>query len=391
MNIQIKKYYENINNKNKWLLIVVGLILVISAFYYGVFYKNYLGISYFNKNISKSGQKSQSQEEQLKNIFNNYLVSSYDRNDSKKMISETEAFLENNKGKLDARSEALAEAMLGDSYFSLINDPVKGIGILKEIIKNEKYPFYYRALAVTIISDGYDYSPGPDFYVNNLFNDEYFKDMYKEQDISLAFFRLNSLSDSLSPNSVAKLRMAKYYAGELSDKTKSGDEKKKIFADCIVKMAEADRLLIDGMGKNKLGINPSQAGLAYRLEAETLARIYLSGISSEIKKETVINSFEKSMKTLETPPTDRYMKYFSFYTRYYYATFLASLNDPQYNPQIKSLLNPIYTDPNINQYQIYGFLQITKKSDPKLYPYYAKLKQLMGIDPEFGKFIENLQ
>lgn len=345
------------------IVIVIFIILIILGVYFGI-YK-------FKKN--KTNLPSQ-------NFQNILQLHNADNFNLQKAISEIENFLSGTKN--DIKEESYAKVLLGYDYLFFI-DPIKGIEILKEVVSNSKYSDYYRAFAIGMIGDKYEFYSDKDFGKNYVFTGDFFGQFIKENpnDIDLAYKKLYEFSDKLFSHTITNYRIALWYSVQLlNNKNLSLGQKEEYVLKIKEKIAEGDKLYNNTLGRQ------SSRGLAWQLKARILANLYLYD-PKNITKYQIKDYFQKSLLILTTAPIDRHMKSLTYYAIFYYAAFLAKAENPVPADEIKRLLEPLY-DVSIRNYLIFDFLRLARDVADSLYK--NDIVNLSKIDPRFKFLIEQL-
>ncbi len=364
------------SNKKKLLIIIVIIFFTVGAF-------SYLAFNFFSKYHQDKNQKtSELYEAKIESIIQNHLKN-YDRSNSEKTVEELNQLLEKNKN-MNPENEAFAKIILGDNYSP--KDPVKGLGILKEVALNEKYPSKYRSLAINTIIDYYDYLPSNQLFTGYIFKGEPFEGFIQEGDINLAIARLADYSNELTPNAVAVYRAGQFYSIVLNNKNISEERKKELLSLVGDRLAKGGQLINSSEENAKWFLTASQRGLALRLQAKTLENLKFFG-GQDISDDIIRNIYKNSILLLEKEPVDRHMKFFSYYSRFYYASFLSKIDSEKNKDEIKNVLSPLQ-DPSVRNYQIFGFLRKLKnETDPIIR---KPIDTLSAVDPDFKKLIEEL-
>lgn len=370
-----------LKNKKKLIFFVTSLTLLVLLLAGTIFFL-----------VSKVSEDKIANQENVKNEIyaawqNSIKGSNYD---PRALANQIEDLLNKNKN-LSPDNEGAAELVLGDSYSAF--DLQKGSDILKGIIANDKYSNIDRAQAILILSDNYDYFQRDSFYINNVFTGDYFGKFIQNNNVPLAFERLNEFADQLYPNVISEYRIARFWSEKsLADSAdqKSEDLKQ---ANQYLNKANSTFSLVD---LNNWWTDMSQKGLAYRLQGQTLENLYFSfeNNTNNIElSDSLVNgirdSYQKSIATLEDQSSGNiYMKFFSYYSRFYYASFLSKVDSNKYSNEIKQVLAPVDDSSASKDLHISKFLSFEKNNNGS--PENQAIGRLSEIDPNFKQLIDGL-
>ncbi len=355
------------NKKIKIAIIFIALILIPVGVYFGI-YK-------FKKN--KTNLSSQN----FQNILQLHNVDNFN---PLKAISEIDNFIKESEinTKISDKEKSYAKVLLGYDYLFFI-DPIKGIEILKQVAENQIYGNYYRAFALGMIGDKYEFHPDKNFSKEYVFTGDLFGQFIKENpnDIDLAYKKLYEFSNELFPHAVNFYRIALWHSDELlRNKNLSFVQKEEYVLKAKEKIGEGDKLYNITLGRQ------SSRGLAWQLKARSLANLYFYD-NKNITKYQINDYFKKSLSILTTEKIDGQMRFLTPYVKFYYAVFLAKAEGEKAINEIQNLLEPLY-DPTVRNHPISDFLRLTKDTADNQHR--KDIENLSEINPRFKFLIEQL-
>ena len=285
---------------------VVLIALVVALFFIGS------GIYYYVRYQKETIQQEAFVDYQ--GAVQRYTTPTQENVDFYKASKDLEELLQQYPDTFSSRDEAFAKVMLGDSLGEI--DRVRGTEILKDVVRNPKYPDGTRSLAINYIVNDYELDfIDRNFVKETLFVGEEFAHLLSDSggDEDIAIRKLNERSVALSPNAIANYRIAKWYAAEIYLNPGVPESKRnEYFEKMNEHVAAGDQLL----AQYENTMTPQRRGLAYELKARI---IHLSG--GNIGEAELL--FQKALKTYKEPPITIFQRVYDMRSSFYYAAFLA--------------------------------------------------------------------
>ncbi|MDO8481964.1 MAG: hypothetical protein Q7S75_02695 [bacterium] len=287
----------------------------------------------------------------------------------------------------EAKSEDRGQVdyLLGLSLLSS-GQIASGIDRLKSVAQNTNYNNYVRAYAVHQMGARYFQFHDSEI-TKNIFNTEPYSQMYDSSDVYQSYRHLFEYASSIQPIAMSELRIARWYADEISrlsklstgsksDTDKITDLKKK--AEASIKSANEDILRI-------LKYDADNIVAAFFFKAVTLATLSLTGDDSLGSPEPV---FEEALNYISENPN--YNNEIS--VAFNEASYLAKKYGEPRKSDIQSLLSRIYNNQNLLESDFYLRLQKQPSSKTRIFSPtdLESIDKLVTLDSNFKKLLVDL-
>lgn len=375
------------NKKRALILFAVGTIIVASLLVTALLFKK----NVLRNNVSDKQQEANINKE-IVDVFDNGISGS-DSSDynPQKIINEVENLMSTGKN-LSLGNRAFAKVILSELYRS--SDYGKSVELLKEVISSDKYPAYYRALAIQGITDNYYFITSDSYYENNFFVGDYLGKFIENGNIPLAFMRLNEFSDQLFPTAIANYRVALYLSERIASDSEL-NQKKSDFEAAGKRIEKGDQLMKSEIsGQNGPALPYYMAAGDYMVKAQALENLLFNYPDNKnITAENVIEQYKESIRISEIQPVNFYAITASFYSRFYYASFLSEIDSEKNSGTIIDELEPIINNAANNKefivsYPIYRMLREQRVNQESQEG--QAIDRLSKVDPDFKKLVEGL-
>lgn len=330
-------------------------------------------------------QREASREYQA--IAEDYYAMTPANADFHQTTERSEVLLSRYGGVLSPAEEGTAKIVLASSITT--GDRTRMVSMLKEVVRDQKYPPNLRALAINLIIDDYEINFTDSLFAKReIFSDGDFMKAFNDAsgDEALAIRKLNEWSLTFLPSAIPNYRIAKWYAEQLHQKAILPEIEKATLRQKIDEYLAAGDQLVSVVA-------PAQrTGLAYELKARTVA---LSGGT----REEAERFFKLAMETYQRPPQTVFQLLYLRRSSLFYAAFLARNYGMLRASDIQALLKPHYEllstpQGRVQRPRLVAFLITARDLNNARFPALdfnqSDIEQLRKIYPEFGKVVEAL-
>ena len=270
---------------------------------------------------------------------------------------------------------------------NLFADYAQAVPILKEIVRNQKYPAISRAYAAQELGlmSAVFVDPKLD---DVIYADAPFNTMRVSGDNPMTWRNIFQYAASIYPLGASEAQVARWYSNKLieSDRETAPDKKlpPQIFAQ--YKQEVKDRLAVATRDIQRIKGNVSEAAYvpqALSLMALSVGRMQLLGETSYGDMKDLYTRALEGYQAIGASP------YQDGFTRYNYAVLTAKLSTST-NSGASAILAPFYTTKNYSKSPVERFLKNAHANDDTYKNDYANIILLTKADSKFMEYLKTI-